>query len=70
LKGHGGILKEWVGGVGGLRGVVFCDDDNRIIVACSCIPLRGERKSTENKNDRSICQELPRKKITQTRHVM
>ncbi len=29
------------GGGGGLRDVVWCDDDNRIIITCSCMPSQG-----------------------------
>jgi hypothetical protein len=39
-----GAGKELGGGGGGLRGVVWCDDDNRIVVTCSCMPSQGDKR--------------------------
>jgi hypothetical protein len=36
-----GLRKNGEGGVGVLRGVAWCGDDNRIITTCSCMPSQG-----------------------------
>ncbi len=45
-EGGGGGNELGGGGGVGLRGAVYCDDDNRFIVTCSGMPSQGENKSS------------------------